>query len=109
MDSHYTTQEHPDSDFYALKFTEESPYTNVMVIYGTVKILEDQQLDMATLKFTYNIVDPGDFDHDDLKQDDVYEFVLGGIENSSILSDFNSSVHVLVIEAFNKYYESLID
>jgi len=43
----------------------------------------------------------------DLKQDDVYEFVLGGIENSSIQSDFNSSDHILVIEAFNKYFESL--
>jgi len=43
----------------------------------------------------------------DLKQDDVYEFVLGGIENSSIQSDFNSSDHILVIEEFNKYFESL--
>jgi hypothetical protein len=43
----------------------------------------------------------------DLKQDDVYEFVLGGIENSSIQSDFNSSDHILVIEAFNKYFKSL--
>lgn len=79
MDSHYTTQEHPDSDFYAIKFTEESPYTNVMVIYGTVKILEDQQLDMATLKFTYNIVDPGDFDHDDLREDKDFNNYLGDL------------------------------
>ena len=79
MDNHFTTQEHPDSDFYALKFTEESPYTNVMVIYGTVKILEDQQLDMATLKFTYNIVDPGDFDHDTLKADEDFNNYLGDL------------------------------
>ncbi len=79
MDSHYTTQEHPDSDFYALKFTKESPYENVMVIYGTVKILEDQQLDMATLQFTYNIVDPGDYDHDDLREDKDFNNYLGDL------------------------------
>lgn len=79
MNNHYTTQEHPDSDFYALKFTEESPYTNVMIIYGTVKILEDQQLDVATLKFTYNIVDPGDYDHDDLRKDEDFNNYLGDL------------------------------
>ena len=79
MDSHYTTQEHPDSDFYAIKFTEDSPYTGVMVIYGTVKILEDTTLDVATLKFTYNIVDPGDYDHDDLRKDEDFNNYLGDL------------------------------
>ena len=50
-----------------------------MVIYGTVKILEDQQLDMATLQFTYNIVDPGDYDHDDLRKDEDFNNYLGDL------------------------------
>ena len=42
-----------------------------------------------------------------LKEEEVYEFVLGGIENSSIQNDFKSSDHGLVIEAFNKFHKSI--
>ena len=42
-----------------------------------------------------------------LKEEEVYEFVLGGIENSSIQNDFKSSDHGLVIEAFDEFYKSI--
>ena len=41
-----------------------------------------------------------------LTQDEVYEFVLGAIENSSIQNDFKLSNHGLVLEAFDKFYKS---
>lgn len=41
-----------------------------------------------------------------LTQDEVYEFVLGAIENSSIQNDFKLSNHGLVLESFDKFYKS---
>ena len=41
-----------------------------------------------------------------LTQDEVYEFVIGAIENSSIQNDFKLSNHGLVLEAFDKFYKS---
>ena len=77
MDNHYITVEHPDSDFYALHLTDKSPYEGVRFIYGTVSVKEDTQLGMATLSFTYNISDPGDFDHDDLCKDQKFNDYIG--------------------------------
>ena len=37
---------------------------------------------------------------------EVYEFVLGAIENSSIQNDFKLSNHGLVLESFDKFYKS---
>lgn len=42
----------------------------------------------------------------DLSQYEVYEFVLGALENSSIQNDFKSSNHGLVLESFDKFYKS---
>ena len=41
-----------------------------------------------------------------LTQDEVYEFVLGAIENSSIQNEFKISNHGLVLESFDKFYKS---
>ena len=41
-----------------------------------------------------------------LTQDEVYEFVLGAIENSSIQNDFKLSNHGLVLQSFDKFYKS---
>ena len=48
-------------------------------IYGTVSIKESPELDIATLSFTYNINDPGDFDHDTLKEDEDFNNYLGDL------------------------------
>lgn len=79
MDNHFITVEHPESDFYAIHLNENSPYDGVRFIYGTVSIKEDAKLDMATLTFTYNINDPGEFDHDDLRQDEKFNNYLGDL------------------------------
>tara|TARA_Y100000385_G_scaffold34744_1_gene32655 strand:- start:3474 stop:3791 length:318 start_codon:yes stop_codon:yes gene_type:complete len=79
MDSHYITVEHPDSDFYAIHLNDNSPFPNVRFIYGTVSIKESPELDIATLSFTYNINDPGDFDHDTLRDDENFNNYLGDL------------------------------
>ena len=79
MDNHFTTQEHPGSDFYAIHLNDNSPYPGVRFIYGTVSIKESPDLDIATLSFTYNINDPGDFDHDTLKEDEKFNKYLGDL------------------------------
>lgn len=42
-----------------------------------------------------------------IKESEVYEFVLGGIENTSIPTDFKSSNHGLVLESFDTFFNSL--
>ena len=79
MDNHYITVEHPESDFYAIHLNENSPYDGVRFIYGTVSIKESPELDIATLSFTYNINDSGDFDHDTLRDDEKFNNYLGDL------------------------------
>ncbi|MAU62976.1 MAG: hypothetical protein CMC38_01300 [Flavobacteriaceae bacterium] len=43
----------------------------------------------------------------ELKDNEVYEFVLGAVENSNIENDFKSSNHNLVLESFDKFYNSI--
>ena len=79
MDNHFITVEHPESDFYAIHLNENSPYDGVRFIYGTVSIKESPELDVATLTFTYNINDPGEYDHDELRKDEKFNNYLGDL------------------------------
>ena len=45
----------------------------------------------------------------ELEEDEVYEFVLGALENSNIEKDFRTSDHSLVLESFEKFHKSIID
>ena len=42
-----------------------------------------------------------------LEEDQVYEFVMGAIENTEIENDFRASNHNLVLESFDKFYTSI--
>ena len=44
-----------------------------------------------------------------LEEDEVYEFVLGALENSNIEKDFRTSDHSLVLQSFEKFNKSTID
>ena len=55
----YTYVENESSEFYGIKFRNDSPYSGVVVVYGTVSVKESVELDMATLSFTFNIQDAG--------------------------------------------------
>jgi|TARA_B110000914_G_C15350370_1_gene393597 hypothetical protein len=99
MDSHFTTVEHPESDFYAIHLNENSPYNGVRFIYGTVSIKESAELDLATLTFTYNINDPGDFDHDTLRNDEKFNNYLGDLlthiieQGTTSIAERNTDTH----------------
>lgn len=82
MEDHYKIVESPNSSFYALQFKEPSPFPGVRIIYGTVSIKENIEMDLATLSFTYNISDPGDWDHDDLRENKTFNDYLGDILSS---------------------------
>jgi hypothetical protein len=43
----------------------------------------------------------------ELEEDEVYEFVLGALENSNIEKDFRTSDHGLVLESFEKFHQSI--
>ena len=44
-----------------------------------VGIKESPELDIATLSFTYNIQDPGDYDHDKLCKDTEFNNYIGAV------------------------------
>ena len=58
-ESEYAFVEKEGEAFYGVKFKDNSPYAGVVVVYGTVSIKEDKELDLATLSFTFNIQDAG--------------------------------------------------
>jgi hypothetical protein len=42
-----------------------------------------------------------------LEEDEVYEFVLGALENTNIEENFKTSDHGLVLKSFEEYYKSI--
>ena len=44
-----------------------------------------------------------------LEEDEVYEFVLGAMENKDIEENFRQSNHGLVLNSFKEYHKSISD
>jgi hypothetical protein len=84
--SEYTYVENDSSEFWGIKFREESPYAGVVVVYGTVSIKESEALDMATLSFTYNVQDAANHNIDELEKSEEFKNYLGDVL-SSIIND----------------------
>jgi hypothetical protein len=76
-DSHYSFLENASSDWYAIKLNDK--WKGVTIVYGTVSIKESPELDSATLTFNYNIQDPGEYNHDELRKDEGFNNYLGAI------------------------------
>lgn len=75
----YSFVENQNTDFYGVRFKNDSPYSGVIVVYGTVSIKESPELDIATLNFTYNLQDPGEFDPEDLNKSEDFKNYLGDV------------------------------
>jgi hypothetical protein len=86
QESEYTYVENDSSEFWGIKFRESSPYAGVVVVYGTVSIKESEELEIATLSFTYNVQDAGDFNVDELEKSEEFKNYLGDVL-SSIIND----------------------
>ena len=82
----YTYVENASSEFWGIKFRNDSPYSGVVVVYGTVSIKESVELDTATLAFTYDVQDAGPRNIDDLENSEDFKNYLGDVL-SSIIND----------------------
>jgi|TARA_R110000782_G_scaffold139964_2_gene232496 hypothetical protein len=84
--SDYTYVENDSAEFWGIKFRNDSPYSGVVVVYGTVSIKESEELEMATLSFTYNVQDAGPRNIDELESSEEFKNYLGDVL-SSIIND----------------------
>lgn len=101
-ESQYTYVENPNSDFWGIKFRGDSPYSGVIVVYGTVSVKEDKELDLATLAFSFDIQDAGIYNIDELNESEEFKNYLGHVLQS-IISDSVKE------KEKNGYYESTAD
>ncbi len=89
----YKFVESNEVEFYGIKLLT-GQWKDVIYIYGKVKITEQPELDLATLGFTYNIQESGEFEADDLINDPKFKDYLGAVlqhimENSLAESEKN--------------------
>ena len=87
------------TEYYGVRFLT-GPYSGVIVVYGTIKITEDTGLGEAKLNFTYQTVDPGNHDKEQLEADegflnhlgDVLEFIIQDSLANEEIKDENKGV-----------------
>jgi|TARA_R110001592_G_scaffold109777_1_gene305721 hypothetical protein len=88
----YTYVENESSEFYGIKFRNDSPYSGVVVVYGTVSVKESVELDMATLSFTFNIQDAGPRNIDELESSEEFKNYLGDVLGTIISEENNGRI-----------------
>ena len=74
----YSIMENPNSAFHAVKL-KTGTWKGVLVTYGQVGVKESPELDIATLTFNYHVNDPGEFNVDELNEDEAFKNYLGAI------------------------------
>jgi len=74
----YQLVESNDIEFYGVKLLT-GKWKDVLYIYGKVSIKESPELDIATLAFTYDIQESGQFEEDELIGDINFRNYIGGI------------------------------
>ena len=74
----YQLVESNDVELYGVKLLT-GKWKDVVYIYGQVKIKESPELDIATLAFTYDIQESGQFEEDELIGDIDFRNYIGGI------------------------------
>ena len=74
----YQLVESNNIEFYGVKLLT-GKWKDVVYIYGKVSIKESPELDIATLAFTYDIQDAGQFEEDELIGDINFRNYIGGV------------------------------
>ena len=74
----YQLVESNNIEFYGVKLLT-GKWKDVVYIYGKVSIKESPELDIATLAFTYDIQEAGQFEEDELIGDIDFRNYIGGI------------------------------
>ena len=66
------------------------PYKDVTLCFGTVRLVEDEYRDIATLRFTYKVLSP-EAKVKSLNKDPVFKEYIGRVLNNVILEATNES------------------
>jgi len=66
------------------------PYKDVIVMYGTVSIKEDEDLDVARLGFTFQIADPAEFTVEELEQEEAFKNYMGDVLRHIIINNLDN-------------------
>tara|TARA_B100000902_G_C26707269_1_gene620139 strand:+ start:71 stop:406 length:336 start_codon:yes stop_codon:yes gene_type:complete len=74
----YKFIEADDSDWYAIELLA-GKWKSVKYMYGQVKVNESPELGTATLSFSWNPIDLGKFEEDDLLNDINFKNYIGGV------------------------------
>ena len=74
----YTLVEKEGESLYSVKL-KTGTWKDVVLTYGGVSIKEQEEFDVATLSFHYNIKDPADFTIDELNEDESFKNYLGAV------------------------------
>ena len=77
-ESDYKFVENPSHPLHGVRYTQGA-CQDVTVIYGTVKIKESPELDMASLGFTFQIIDPADYTVDELQESEDFKNYMGAV------------------------------
>jgi hypothetical protein len=67
-----------DKDTYAISI-KQGKWAGVSVMYGQVRVAEDTASEQGILKFTYQLIDPADFNNTALESDNNFIKKLGDI------------------------------
>ena len=67
------------------------PYKDVIVMYGTVSIKEDEDLDVARLGFTFQIADPAEFTVEELEQEEAFKNYMGDVLRHIIINNLDNN------------------
>ena len=86
----YTYVENEQSIVQGVKY-KTGPYKDVIVMYGTVSIKEDEDLDVARLGFTFQIADPAEFTVEELEQEEAFKNYMGDVLRHIIINNLDNN------------------
>ncbi len=86
----YTYVENEASIVQGVKY-KTGPYKDVIVMYGTVSIKEDEDLDVARLGFTFQIADPAEFTVEELEQEEAFKNYMGDVLRHIIINNLDNN------------------
>ena len=86
----YTLVENANNPMQAVKF-KTGKYKDVIVMYGTVSVKESPELDMASLGFTFQIIEPAEFAVNDLETDEeAFKNYMGDVLRHIIINNLEN-------------------
>ena len=84
----YTLVEKPGMEFYGVKFNEQ-PYKDVVIVYGSVSLKENQDTGDATMKFNYVIEEAADFTEGSLEHSQDFNNYCGDVLKYILTTSLN--------------------